>query len=470
MKSNHVLVVPYPAQGHVTPLMDAAQRFTRKGLKVTFVNTEDSHKRVINAWSQKDDMGDMMQMVAIPDGIEPWEERNDLGQLTETMFRVMPDKLEELINNINKTDDDKITCIIADYCMGWISKVAQKMGIRLAVFSSGSAAVMAVFMSVQKLLDDQVIDSNGVPAKDQMVQLSTNMPPMDPKQFLWACIGDPVTNKKMFDGLGLQGTVAAGVADCIICNSTVELEPETFTLFPKILPIGPLLANNEKTKQAGHFWNKDSSCVTWLDQQPLCSVIYVAFGSLTIFNQTQFEELALGLELINRPFLWVVRPGLSGSTDQIYPNGFMDRISTRGKIVSWAPQQEVLNHPSVACFMSHCGWNSTMEGVSNGVPFLCWPYFYDQFLDATYICDFWKTGLGLNKDDTGIVTREEIKSKVEQLIRNDKIKQNALNLQERVMDSVKEGNSSSKNLSNFVDWVKKGKDKAPENNNSQSSS
>ncbi|GKB03721.1 UDP-glycosyltransferase 83A1-like protein [Tanacetum coccineum] len=107
-----------------------------------------------------------------------------------------------------------------------------------------------------------------------------------------------------------------------------------------------------------------------------------------------------------------------------------------------------------------------MEGVSSGVPFLCWPYFYDQFLDATYICDFWKTGLRLNKDDTGIVTREEIKNKVEQLFRNDKIKQNALNLKER----VKEGNSSSKNLRNFVDWVKKGQDNAPENNNSQTSS
>nr|GEW55361.1 UDP-glycosyltransferase 83A1-like [Tanacetum cinerariifolium] len=94
MKSNHVLVVPYPAQGHVIPLMDAAQRFTRKGLKVTFVNTEDSHKRAVNSWSQKDDLSDMMQMVAIPDGMEPWEDRSDLGLLTESMFRVMPEKLE----------------------------------------------------------------------------------------------------------------------------------------------------------------------------------------------------------------------------------------------------------------------------------------------------------------------------------------------------------------------------------------
>nr|GEZ83469.1 UDP-glycosyltransferase 83A1-like [Tanacetum cinerariifolium] len=113
MKSNHVLVVPYPAQGHVIPLMDAAQRFTRNGLKVTFVNTEDCHKWIINAWSLKYDLSDMMQMVAIPDGMEPWEDRNDIGQLTETMFRFMPDKLEELINNINKTGDDKITCVIA---------------------------------------------------------------------------------------------------------------------------------------------------------------------------------------------------------------------------------------------------------------------------------------------------------------------------------------------------------------------
>ncbi|GKF55018.1 hypothetical protein Tco_0165358, partial [Tanacetum coccineum] len=124
MRSNHVLVIPSPSQGHVIPLMDAAQRFARKGLKVTFVNTEHTHKRVINACSQKDYLSDMIQMVAIPDGMEPWEDRNDIGQLTETMFRVMPDKLEELISNINKTGDDKITCIIADYCMGWISKVA----------------------------------------------------------------------------------------------------------------------------------------------------------------------------------------------------------------------------------------------------------------------------------------------------------------------------------------------------------
>ncbi|KAI7736954.1 hypothetical protein M8C21_019217, partial [Ambrosia artemisiifolia] len=106
---------------------------------------------------------------------------------------------------------------------------------------------------------------------------------------------------------------------------------------------------------------------------------------------------AIRLELTNKQFLWVVRPGASDNTSYIYPNSYMDKVSTQGKI-------EVLSQPSVACFMSHCGWNSTIEGVSNGVPFLCWPCFGDQYFNTIYICHIWKIGLGLNKDKTGVIT------------------------------------------------------------------
>ncbi|KAI3726154.1 hypothetical protein L1987_65951 [Smallanthus sonchifolius] len=444
MKNKHVVVIPYPAQGHVIPLMEAARCFTSNGLKVTFVNTEFTHKQVMSAWSdQQDGENGLMQMVCITDELEPGDNREDFGKLTETMSILGPNKLEELTEDINKVNDEKITCIIADYCMGWVIRVAQKMGIRQATFCPSSAAVLALTMNVQKLMDDEVIDCNGLPLKDQMVQLSTTMPSMDPANFAWACTGNPVTNQIIFDIMTRDGKEAAEASDYIICNSNMELEPGAFSLFPNMLPIGPLLSTTRSAKQAGHFWKADTTCQNWLDQQPACSVIYVAFGSVTIFDQNQCEELALGLELTNKPFLWVVRPG---STKYVYPSGYMDRVSSHGKIVSWAPQQEVLNHPSVACFMSHCGWNSIMEGVSNGVPFLCWPYFADQFFNTTYIRDIWKTGLGLNKDETGIVTRVEIKSKVEQLLSNKIVKENALDLQEKVMDSLQAGNSSYNNL------------------------
>ena len=76
-----------------------------------------------------------------------------------------------------------------------------------------------------------------------------------------------------------------------------------------------------------------------------------------------------------------------------------------GTVVSWCPQQKVLAHRAVACFVSHCGWNSTMEGVRNGMPFLCWPYFADQFVDRNYITDVWRTGLAASPDAGGVVTK-----------------------------------------------------------------
>ncbi|KAJ0699650.1 putative limonoid glucosyltransferase [Helianthus annuus] len=136
----------------------------------------------------------------------------------------------------------------------------------------------------------------------------------------------------------------------------------------------------------------------------------------------------------------------------MYPDGYI-RIGTRGKIVSLAPQQAVLAHPSIACFLSHCGWNSTLEGVSHGVPFLCWPYFANQFLNRMYICDVWMNGLGFEKDENGVIGRDEIMGKIDQLINNREFKTRALGLKEKVMNSIREDGSSCKNFKCFVKWM-----------------
>lgn len=246
------------------------------------------------------------------------------------------------------------------------------------------------------------------------------------------------------------------LADWIICNTTSELEQGALSSFPEILPIGPLMASNRLGESAGHLWPVDTTCITWLDQQPACSVIYAAFGSFTLFDLNQLQELALGLELTNRPFLWVVRPDMTNEKIRMYLTEFEARIQKQGRIVSWAPQDKVLSHPSVSCFLSHCGWNSTMEGVSNGVPFLCWPYFTDQFINQNYICDVWKVGLGLDKTESGMITREEINNKVEQLLTDKSFRERVLLLKEKAFNSVQKGGCSYKNMSNFVKWITSG--------------
>ena len=287
-----------------------------------------------------------------------------------------------------------------------------------------------------------------------MVQLSPTAPPINNKNLPWVRIANATIQNAVFQNL-FRNREAATKADWFFCNSAYDFEPAAFALIPKLMPIGPLVVSNAHGNSAGNFWPEDQTCLEWLSQQPPCSVIYAAFGSSTIFDQAQFQELALGLELSNMPFLWVVRPdGTGDGENDAYPKGFQDRVGNRGRIVGWAPQKKVLVHPSVACFMSHCGWNSTVEGASNGVPFLCWPYFVDQFINETYICDVWKIGLGFNPDENGIITRQEIKSKVGQLLGDRKFRSRALGLKEMAMDSFKEGGDSYNNFNKFVEWLK----------------
>ncbi|XP_071926385.1 UDP-glycosyltransferase 83A1-like [Coffea arabica] len=366
----HVLAIPYPAQGHVLPLMELALRLVKNGIKVTFVNTEFDHKRVIESLSGEENVPDMMHLVSVPDGLESWEDRNDLGKLTKTIFRVMPAKLEALMEKMNESETDKITCLITDESMGWALEIAKKMGVRAVAFWPAAAAVLALELNIPKLIHDGIIDSSGTITKKQMVQLSSTMLAVDSEHFAWASVGDATTQGIVFYAI-LKNNRTLKMADWIIGNSSNELEASVFTLFPEMLPIGPLLASNQLGRSVGSYWPEDSDCLAWLDKQPVQSVIYVALGSFTVFDQTQFQELALGLERTNMPFPWVVRRNLTAETDNAYPKGFKERIQGRGRLSSWAPQQQVLSHPSVACFLSHCGWNSTIEGVSNGVPFLC---------------------------------------------------------------------------------------------------
>lgn len=95
-----------------------------------------------------------------------------------------------------------------------------------------------------------------------------------------------------------------------------------------------------------------------------------------------------------------------------------------------------------------------MEAVSNEVRLLCWPYFADQFLNERYICDERKTGLRLDRDSRGLITLEEIKLKVDQLLDSGEFSKRARDLKERIGGRVREGGESHKNFSNLVDWIK----------------
>jgi hypothetical protein len=164
----HVLVLPFPAQGHVNSLLRFSREMAKLGLKITFVNTEIIHKRVVSAMPDGDEgsllVDSNINLVSIPDGLESDDERNDLGKTLEAYLRTMPARLEELIRGIdasNGGDDNNITCILADGSMGWAVEVAKKMGIRGAIYWSTAAASSALLLSVPTLIDDGILDDDG---------------------------------------------------------------------------------------------------------------------------------------------------------------------------------------------------------------------------------------------------------------------------------------------------------------------
>lgn len=272
----------------------------------------------------------------------------------------------------------------------------------------------------------------------EVVSLSDDMPPWRNDEFAWSVPYNLEVQKIMLECCHFGGKSAESRPNRLLCNTVYDLESSACDLIPKLLPIGPSL--NASRANSSSFYVEDTSCLTWLDEREAASVVYVSFGSVAVFSKHQLEELALGLVLSGLPFLWVVRSDLE------YPSGFFEL----GKTVEWAPQEKVLSHPSVGCFLSHYGWNSTLEGIGAGVPFLCWPYFSDQFRNRNYICDEWKIGLRIEEDKNGIKTRDEIKKKIGMLFVDEKMRANAWRWKEMAAKSVAREGSSFLNLQRFI--------------------
>ncbi|XP_044476840.1 UDP-glycosyltransferase 83A1-like [Mangifera indica] len=449
-KQPHVLVIPYPAQGHVTPLLKLATKIAEQGIKVTFVNTEQIAAKVMATMPEESEGESLIKFVSISDGIQQEDDMKDFYKYTNILLRDMPGKLEYLIEKVNQSSDsEQISCIVADIFAGWAVETAWNMGIPRAAVVPYGPATLALSYHFSKL----TLDSDGNAMNDGMISISEESLPWRRNELPWSFPLDQKMQKLLFEAMCTVEQIIK-ISNWVLSNSFYELDSTSCDLVPKLLPIGPLLALNNSRHLAGSFWPEDSTCLSWLDEQPLGSVIYVALGSTGTINQQQFDELALGLESSGQPFLWVVRSDLMIGSDAQFPGAFKEQIAGRGKMVEWAPQEKVLAHRSVACFVSHCGWNSTLEGLSMGVPFLCWPFFVDQIQNKNYVCEAWKIGFELTRDENGIVTRHEIETKVRKLLNDESIKGNALKLKEMAKRSLAEGGSSFENFERFMVQMK----------------
>ncbi|KAE8798928.1 Cytokinin-O-glucosyltransferase 2 [Hordeum vulgare] len=458
--SGHALFLPYPAQGHVIPFMELAHRFLDRGFAVTFVNTKFNHRRVVAAaggatTTYTSAAGGRLRLVAVDDGIDDDDgDHENLILLNAAMQEAIPPQLETLLDGEDATGEGlgKVTCVVVDSGMSWSLDVVKRRGLPSAALWAASAAVLSVLVNAKKLIRDGVIDDDGAPVnlKNNSFHLNESATSMDATFLAWNYMGNRDAERLVFHYLTSTAQVAAAKADFLLCNTFSDIEPAVFSgpTPATILPIGPLRTWQRPTRHApvGHFWHADDAvCMSFLDAQPGGSVVYVAFGSISVMTVAQLRELALGLETSGRPFLWVVRPEQAGKL----PAGFADAIDGlgKGKVVGWAPQEQVLGHPAVGCFVTHCGWNSTLEGIRNGLPMLCWPYFTDQFTNQTYICDIWRVGLRVaSADGGGLVMKEKVVELLDRIFKDEGAKERMLRLKEMAEKNMSEEGQSLNNM------------------------
>jgi UDP:flavonoid glycosyltransferase YjiC (YdhE family) len=213
-------------------------------------------------------------------------------------------------------------------------------------------------------------------------------------------------------------------AASVVVNSFEELEGASVKAAVCEVPmrlVGPLAGANEARKSGASFFREEERCVDWLDKFGAETVVYVAFGSVAGMGSEEVRELAAGVEASGRPFLWVARDGLPP-----VPEGFVHRTSARGLVVRWAPQSRVLAHPSVGAFLTHCGWNSTMDAVLAGVPMLCFPLFGDQHLNAMLVDGVWKLGASLLRYDGAPIRAADVEKSIARVLSpNDGVRERA---------------------------------------------
>lgn len=358
--------------------------------------------------------------------------------------------VEQLMEE-KKLVDEMISCIICDEHMSFAHDAADILKLPSIILRTTSAATSLARPALVKIKEE-----GRMPYPFQGPSSHDLVPELEPLRFKDL----PFTSTPDFGKFTqlVEKAYNNSTSSAIILNTMNCIEQSTLDKIQQqsqvpIFPIGPL-HKMAATTVSSSLIKEDRSCISWLDKQPHDSVIYVSsLGSIASIGEREVTEVAWGLANSKQPFLWVIRPGSVQGSDpsDLLPKGFQDAVGDKGCIVRWAPQKEVLAHPAVGGFWSHCGWNSTLESIAEGVPMICKPWFSDQRVNTRYVSHVWRVGIELEE-----LKRGEIERAVRTLMLDDEGKETrkrAKELKNEIEACTREGGSSYNALNQLVNFI-----------------
>nr|BCU79959.1 norathyriol 4-C-glycosyltransferase [Hypericum perforatum] len=444
----HIAIIPNAGMGNLIPFFRLASVLLSNNCKVTLITgkpiTSMAEANHLNFFLTKHPKITHLEYQILPP--EP-NSKADPFFLQYNAVRRSTHLIHPLLRSTTFS-----TIICSFLGCGTIPRFAVEIGVPCYVFNLSSTKFFSFMMHLPAILKDPEISDK---KKNSSFLEVPGLAPFDMSSIPGAFLNP----KHLMAVDAMVNAKACLEATGIITNSFEWLEPETFSALnsgkviggtlPPVLPIGPLEWYEVEEDQ--------TDCVAWLDNQPHESVVFVNFGSRTPMSSDQIREMGKGLERSGSRFLWVLKTTIidkdEDRQEDVLGVSFLDRTKEKGLVLrKWVNQQEVLSHPSIGLFVSHCGWSSSTEAALRGIPLLGWPQLGDHSVNAEVVE---KAGLGKLARSWGfglerLVDGEEIAAKIMEMMGDGKLRSSAKKVKEEAMKATEPGGSSHRTIMKIV--------------------
>jgi len=470
MKKAEVVFIPSPGVGHLVSTLEFAKLLINRDsrLRITVLVIKFPHATETDVYTKSLPISDSLRVINLPECSLP-PNTNPVSSMSAHLEAQKPNVKRAVSNLITGEESGVLAAFVVDMSCTAMIDVAKEFSIPTLVFFTSSVAFLGLTLYLHNLFERE--DSTQFLQQNELaIPTFANLFPSNslPRSLLskeWESVFKSYAR-------GLKNT------DGIIVNSFEELEshavhsffshPE-LTSLPIIYPVGPILNPEPKTKD-----NVGSDIIKWLDDQPLSSVVFLCFGSKGCFDEDQVKEIACAIENSKAHFIWSLRkPAPKGAKAapsdyilsdlcSILPEGFLDRTAEIGRVIGWAPQTQILAHPATGGFVSHCGWNSTLESIYFGVPIATWPLFAEQQANAfELVCEL-KISVEIaldyrvdyNSGPNYLLTADKIEKGIRSVLDKDaEFRKKVKEMSEKSKKTLLEGGSSSTYFGCLIDYI-----------------
>ncbi|CAH2050869.1 unnamed protein product [Thlaspi arvense] len=476
MKTAELVFIPFPEAGHIFSSVEMAKllagRDQRLSITVLIMHLpfETKFFKPDTSNPQRIRFVDIPLDESVMESIS--KERPHYIADAVDFFGLQKPQVRNAVSQLisESSEASQLAGFVIDMFTTSMMEVADEFGAPTYAFLTSGAGILGLVFHLYTLQEDFGKDLDEYKDSDTELSVPAFSKPV-PAKVLPAVVFDKETG-----GLAMMNNFASKFKKTkgILINTFEELESHAVKSLlqdhtvPTVYPVGPIVnLDNKKSEEA---------IMTWLDDQPASSVVFLCFGSKSSFKEDQSKEIAYALERAGHRFLWSIRtspakgksgvPGECENPKEFLPEGFLERTADIGKVIGWAPQVAVLSHPAVGGFVSHCGWNSTLESLWFGVPTATWPLYAEQQINAFLMARDFGLAVEIKLDykqesfpgdgPPVLVTAEEIENGIRRLMEGDEtveIRERVKKMSEKSRSTLKEDGSSHAYLGQFIKAV-----------------